>query len=340
MSRRTYRFACGPLALAGAFALLGAGEARSGAAPLPPIETPADTGRPVGILVHGRGELPGDSVAARKSWTRAIKSGTATLSGDSLLRDDDVWVAWYADALDPLAPPVCDAAPRPDRSRDGTGGDDDGLRAFFAAIGEGLTATLDMLDGHARDEARALAGDFLFIGDPVRRCAAETQLARVLARATREGRPVILVAHSFGALLSYGYLQSSPPDDSAHFTVRKYVTIGSLLGAPGVRSMLLGDTASRARLPNGVERWSNIVNPRDALAYSVAFETSADSAANGRAENLTTSAGTAGEDSHYIGRYLRDPVTVRSVVGAWCDAFPAGGRATSPVGCQALAGRR
>ena len=328
------------LVVAGAVALLSAGEARSGAAPLSPINFSADSTRPVVILVHGRGELPGDSVAARESWARAIRSGTATLSGDSLLRQDDVWVAWYADALDPLAPAVCDIAPRPDASRSGTGADDEGLRAFFAAIGEGLTATLDMLDGYARDEARALAGDFLFIGDPVRRCAAETQLARVLARATREGRPVILVAHSFGALLSYGYLRTSPPDDSAHYTVQKYVTIGSLLGAPGVRSMLLGDTASRARLPAGVQRWTNIVNPHDALAYSVAFETSADSASGGRAENLTTTAGTAGEDSHYIGRYLRDPVTVRSVVGAWCDAFPAAGRATRPAGCEALASGR
>jgi alpha-beta hydrolase superfamily lysophospholipase len=262
------------------------------------------------------------------------------LAGDSLLRHDDVWVAWYADALDPLAPAVCDIAPRSDASRGGTGGDDEGLRAFFAAIGEGLTATLDMLDGYARDEARTLAGDFLFIGDPVRRCAAETQLDRVLARAGREGRPVILVAHSFGSLLSYGYLRSSVPGDSSRFSVRKFVTIGSLLGAPGVRSMLLGDTAARARLPAGVQQWTNIVNPHDALAYAVPFQLSADSSAGGMMENLTTTAGTAGEDAHYIGRYLRDPVTVRSVVGAWCASFPSAGTATRPAGCEALASRR
>jgi alpha-beta hydrolase superfamily lysophospholipase len=341
MTSRLSRLARPLLAFTALIALTGAGVARDVAAPGEHADSVAGDRRPVVIIVHGRGELPGDSAAALATWRRALKSGIATLAGDSLLRDDDIRTAWYADALDPLAPAVCDAASRATSSDSARRSGDEGLRAFFAAVGEGLTATLDMLDGYARDEARALAGDFLFIGNPVRRCAAETQLARALASAKRDSRPVILVAHSFGSLLSYGYLRSPQPDDSSRTTVRHFVTIGSLLGAPGVRTMLLGDTASRATRPMVVERWTNIVDPRDALAYPITFALGADSSAARPTENLTTGAHAPNEDAHYIGRYLRDPVTVRSVAGAWCRAL--GERALPermPESCRTFAGGR
>lgn len=328
MIRHALRLAIPSLALAAAAALTGSAAATAFASSWAVSASPADTARPVVIIVHGRGQLPGDSAAARAEWTRTLRGAVAAVAGDSILRADDVWLAWYAGALDPLTPAVCDTPP------DGSAAAG-GLRALFAAVGVGLVATLDLLDDHAREEARALAGDFLFIGDPLRRCAGETQLARALARARREGRPVILVAHSLGSLVSYGWLRTAPPDELARTRIRRVITIGSVLGVPGVRATVYGDTATRIALPRDVGGWTNIVDPQDALAYPMAFPLGSDAA-----ENLTTATTPAGEDPHYIGRYLGDPVTARAVVEAWCGVSAPPPSARSPAssrGCRASA---
>ena len=310
-----------------------------GARPAVAMDEPAraasatDSGRPVVILVHGRGQLPGDSAAVRVEWSRVLRTGASTMAGVPVLRDDDVWLAWYADALDPLAPPVCASHRQAEADPAAPEQGGEGLRPVFAAMGEGLVALLDVFDGYARAEARALAGDLLFLGDPLRRCAGESRLEDALARADREGRPVILVAHSFGSLLSYGYLRSLSSGDASRFEIRRFITIGSLLGAPGARELLLGDTATTAVVPPAVRAWTNIVDVRDALAYSIAFGSDADSA---RVQNLTTTSGGAGADAHDVLRYLRDPVTVRSVAGAWCRAFDAGVRERAPQGCSII----
>jgi hypothetical protein len=301
-----------------AFALTALLPATDGVAASGSVPSTADPGRPVIIVVHGRGELPGDSVAVRSRWSRVLRAGVSELAGAPLIRDGDVRIAWYADALDPLAPALCDADPALPARRAGARRGVE-MEPLFTAMGEGLAAALDLFDGYARDEARAVAGDLLFLGDSLRRCAAETQLARALARAERERRPVILVAHSFGSLLAYDYLRSVSPDDTSEQSIQRFVTIGSLLGAPGARELLLGDTTTRASVPPGVRAWTNILDARDVLASSIAFA-DADAA---RVENLTTTPGVGGDDPHDVVRYLRDPVTVRTVVSGWCAAIDA-----------------
>ena len=326
------------LALIGAvFALNGAAVAAPGTAGASLTSSAPDTGRPVIILVHGRGQILGDSVAARAEWSRALQRGAAKVGSDSLLRDDDAWVAWYADALDPLAPATCNAKQASTTSSSESQNDDEQLREFFAAAGAGITAALDMIDGYAREEARALAGDLLFLGDPVRRCAAESQLENALARAAQQKRPVILVAHSFGSLLAYGYLQSTSAIDTGVVDIHQFVTIGSLLGAPGARQLFLGDHNARASLPPGVRAWTNVVDVRDALAHPIVFEQ--DSAA-ARVGNVFTSPGAPNSDPHSVTRYLTDSATARVVLGAWCEAFEVGGGAESPAGCTSLTAAR
>ena len=326
---------------AGALALSGGRVPRtgaeSGASPAHAPSLAPDDGRPVVIVVHGRGQLPGDSAAVRAQWSRVIQSRTSALAGTSVLRDDDVWVAWYADALDPLNPVVCTAETASDVTANGAQSEDARLREFFAAAGTGITAVLDLFDGYARDEARAIAGDLLFLGDPVRKCAAETELRNALARAAAEQRPVILVAHSFGSLLAYGYLASAVPDDSSAAEIHQFVTMGSLLGAPGARRLLLADHDSLPSLPHSVRAWTNITDPRDALAHPIRFDADADTT---RARNLTTTPSAPESDPHDIVRYLRDPVTVRVVAGAWCDAFRWTERERPPAGCHTLADSR
>jgi hypothetical protein len=320
-----------------AFALNGAALARPGQAQAISDSSAPAAGRPVVILVHGRGQLMGDTAAVRAEWSQVLLSGASRLASPAVLGDEDVRVAWYADALDPLAPVVCDAAPSSGATGNGARRDDEQLRAFFAAAGAGITAALDMIDGPARLEARALAGDLLFLGDPVRRCAAESRLESALSLAARQKRPVILVAHSFGSLIAYGYLQSASSSDSAAFDIHRFVTLGSLLGAPGARQLFLGDHEARASLPSGVRAWTNIVDVRDGLAHPILFDGDSTTA---RVDNVTTTPGSPGEDPHHVLRYLADPVTARVVLGAWCDAFEIESGQRLPAGCHALADSR
>jgi hypothetical protein len=326
------RIAALSLAVPAALAPLGTTPGLHSGTPAQIESVAPDSGRPVVILVHGRGQILGDSAAVRAQWSRVLQTGVSTLAGGELLREGDVRVAWYADALDPLAPAVCDEPPSPATSGNGAADEDAQLREFFAAAGAGITAVLDLFDGYARDEARAIAGDLLFLGDPLRKCAAERQLENAIARARQEGRPVILVAHSFGSLLAYGYLRSQP-DDSAAADIRQFVTIGSLLGAPGARKLFLGDSDSLATLPPGVQAWTNIVETRDALAYPILFDTSVDTT---RVRNLTTTPEAPGADPHDVVRYLRDPVTLRVLARAFCGALAVPPDVRKPSGCASL----
>ena len=321
------------VAAGSAFAIHGAALATPGVLAAHSTSSTSVGERPVVILVHGRGQILGDSAGVRSEWSRVLQSGASRIGSGSLLRDDDIWLAWYADALDPLASIACDTLPASRSAANGEGADDERLRAFFAAAGAGITAALELIDEPLlRLEARALAGDLLFLGDPLRRCAAERRLEDVLARAELQNRPVILVAHSFGSLIAYGYLHSTTlPADSGGSGIQRFVTLGSLLGAPGARQLFLRDREARASLPPGVHAWTNILDVRDGLAHPIAF--GGDST---RAVNVTTTAGSPGDDPHHVLRYLADPVTARVVLGAWCDAFrviPAG---VAPAGCDSV----
>jgi len=69
-----------------------------------------DRGRPVVLLVHGRGMLTHDTAVTRKMWLTALTSGGKTITALPLLSDRDVRVVWYADVLDPRSSAGCDYA--------------------------------------------------------------------------------------------------------------------------------------------------------------------------------------------------------------------------------------
>ena len=61
----------------------------------------AQRGRPVVLLVHGRGLQGQDSAALHSQWFDALRSGASTVVPDAPIQRADVRVVWYADALDP-----------------------------------------------------------------------------------------------------------------------------------------------------------------------------------------------------------------------------------------------
>lgn len=273
-------------------------------------------GRPVIIIVHGRGHLGQDSTARRAEWKRSLALGVGIPATDSLLLDDDVQLAWYADVLDPGSEEGCDFLASNPGSRARWKRDE--ASRTLSGIARGLLGFLaGALDSSASaSEARGALGDMLFAVDFWKRCGAERRLEQALERAAAGNRPVILVSHSLGALLSYDVLDGyAPLSKDGDTRVQHWITLASLLGAPLVRSLLLHDTAVVLPRPSGVRRWTNVRNPADPFALPV-------NAGDGDsvAVELQTQV-VGGEFAHELTTYLRDERTARVIVAAWCDRF-------------------
>jgi pimeloyl-ACP methyl ester carboxylesterase len=172
--------------------------------------------RPLILLLHGRGQLGRDTAEIRAEWQRALETGVSKLTERPLVGPGDVRLAWYADVLDPASSVGCDSDPRPRPQR--TSEDDGGVLQLLLGVTSTLfTSLYESMPDESRSSMRALVGDVLYLGDRRKRCGVERRLDAVLAQATREGRPVILVAHSFGSLVAYSYLRT----DRARASVRR-----------------------------------------------------------------------------------------------------------------------
>lgn len=276
----------------------------------------AQRGRPVILLVHGRGMLGRDTAATRKLWFDGLKSGAALTTREPTIEDGDVRVVWYADVLDPASSEGCDYAPTDPRAkRDAR--TDAGLKQLASFAG-GLFNVLSFVagDNDSGLEMRALASDAAFLGDARKRCGSEARLAAALDRAKGEGRPVILVAHSLGAIIAYDYL-STRADTGL---VRRFVTIGSMAGSRDLRELLIGgDSTDALAMPAGVSDWVNIHHGADPLATSLPI---------GR--DILTSPPADEPDAHEMLGYLRGAVSNKEILSGWCQAMPG----SRPSGCK------
>src|SRR4051812_19450609 len=228
-----------------------------------------DRGRPIVLLVHGRGMSDRDTAATRRMWQQALTSGARSLTSAPLIGDRDVRIVWYADVLGPRSGASCEYAsgdPRARRAR----GDDADFRSFLGMMGGILGVVTSLVDDNeGTAQLRALAGDASFVADAGKRCASEQRLATEIDRAKAEGRPIIIVAHSLGAVVAYDYL--SARRDSLP-VVDRLVTMGSMVGYPELRRLLIGGGTSDSltRLA-GVKEWVNLRNGQDVLAAPLAI---------------------------------------------------------------------
>lgn len=280
-----------------------------------PRAADAQRGRPVILLVHGRGMQDRDSVGARKQWVDALHSGAASLTHSASFDDTDVRVVWYADVLDPHSSEGCDYDPGDVRARRDAKTDAD-LKQVVSFAGGLINFISSLADDSAAKELRSFSADAAFLGDARKRCSSEARLGTAIDRAKREGRPVILVAHSLGALMAYDYL-STRTDTGA---IQSFITIGSMAGAPELRRLVIGgDSTDAFTVPVSVRQWTNIRHAKDGLATPLAI--GRDVVTDPPADEL---------DSHEMVGYLRGTVTAREILGAWCTAMP-GNR---PRGCN------
>jgi pimeloyl-ACP methyl ester carboxylesterase len=277
---------------------------------LVPVLSPPAAERPVVLLLHGRGVTGLDSASLRRDWRDALNMGLLAAGAVAMIREGDLRLVWYADALDTRATAACPS----DTGRAPTSE----VAAGMATAGALLGLMADWMGQAEATALRSLAGDLAYLGDPGARCTVEDRLGRALAAAAAEGRPVVLIAHSFGALVSYHHLRTRPAPAPR---VERYVTIGSLLGRPELRQLLLGaEGREGVSLPDSVGSWVNVRDPDDPLATAV-HPARAERA--GDILDVTTERSLPG-DSHDAARYLADPATARAVLGGWCAALSAG----------------
>lgn len=275
------------------------------------------TARPIILIVHGRGQLGRDTSALRRDLQRSLEAGLNLPVTDSLFHDGDVRLVWYADVLDPRSDDGCHFHEANSHSRERW--EQRGGAQGFWNLARGLVGlaagALDSVNG---DATRGLLGEMLFAGDLWKRCGAERRVAEALTVAALEGRPIVLVSHSFGALVTYGYLEGyRTPVGIRAPDVRRWITLGSMLGVSAVRQLMLGDIGTSLPRPPLVQDWLNLRDPDDALAARAAEEDSISSAL----ELETVVRG--GSLAHELPTYLRDPRAARAIAYGWCSAFTA-----------------
>ena len=287
-----------------------------GAVVLGPSED--DRGRPVVLLVHGRGMLDRDTAVTRKLWLNALVSGGKSITTAPVITERDVRLVWYADVLDPRSSSRCDYPDGDARARRSASTDPE-LRNLVATAGTLLDAITALVsDNEAGIQLRTLSADAAFLADSRKRCASEQRLGEALDRARREGRPVILVAHSLGSLVAYDYLSSR--NDSG--LVQRFVTTGSMVGSAELRRLLIGgDSSDTLVRPASVKSWINIRNENDFFAAPIAV---------GR--DVMAAPPMDEPNPHEITGYLRGSITATEVLGGWCAVYGA----KAPPGCRSI----
>ena len=294
-------------------------------------------GRPLVLIIHGRGLLGRDTSALRREWQSALDRGARGIAGGPLLRDSDVRLVWYADVLDPAANAAC-ATGDTHRGRMESG--DSGVQDVLGVFSTLLTWASGGTDGTSGGdslELRSFLGDLLYVADARRRCSAEQRLATALGDAHAQRRPVVLVAHSFGSLVAYGYLSGARDTAASERVIERFVTIGSLLGDDGIRELLFGTLGShRLALPLGVRSWINIRRAEDPFAAPIVAE--GENGSTQLKDVLLQSSASGPVLAHDITGYLADPATAQAVLGAWCSAFEAS--ADTPSRCTAIQDQR
>ncbi len=282
------------------------------------VSNTAERGRPLILLIHGRGMLDRDTAGTRKLWLDGLTAGAKSLTKESLIRDDDVRLVWYADVLDPRSTESCTWSvddPRTKRDRK----TDPGLKGLVSFVGNLMGALTTVADNaEAASTLRGFAGDAQFLADAGKRCASEKRLADELDRGRRDGRPVILVAHSLGAVVAYDYLSSR----SESGLVDRVVSVGSILGATELRRLLIGgDSTDTFDQPSSVKSWFNVRNDGDGLAVSLPF-----------GKDVLATPPADEPDRHEMVSYLRGQAGATAILGGWCAAY-----AAAPRACRDLA---
>jgi hypothetical protein len=165
-------------------------------------------------------------------------------------------------------------------------------------------------------------------------CETDEIIRAAFREARLAQRPLVVVSHSMGAMVTYRVMATQPPLD--RFTVSAYFTLGAQLGWPKIPPYLLGTGAGAGkafRWPDDTNVWVNLHGTNDPLAFTVGERFGATS---GRpwVDDVEIKTGNL-KVAHDVVNYLGDPFVAQRIAAAWCRAFAA--PAAPPPACRAAA---
>ncbi|GEO98084.1 esterase/lipase family protein [Methylobacterium haplocladii] len=142
----------------------------------------------------------------------------------------------------------------------------------------GLTPFDDVLIEYRLDDLWGYLEDAAF------RSAARDRLREVVER--HAGSRILLVAHSMGSLIAYDVLRMLERD-GVDLCVEHFVTLGAPLGLSDVR-LKMQEEHGDLKVPEGVRRWSNLVDRTDvATVGEDIVDSYAPSASGVRAQDIS-----------------------------------------------------
>jgi hypothetical protein len=228
--------------------------------------------QPLIIGIHGLNNKPG-RLTLQRWWRAALSEGMARNIAQKTAEPPalpEFQRCHWADLLHPVPYSLAtDPEPYlPDASDGPMPEGKSGTRRRLAALGlEAAGKMLDtlassrFLDERLEQLIESKANDlFRYHSDPRLRGLIRKRLAARLAKAKRNGRPVLLIAHSMGSIIAYDVLRQNRELMVSHF-----VTIGSPLGLGEVKAASAREFGD-PRIPDGVAAWSNLADPRDRIA--------------------------------------------------------------------------
>jgi pimeloyl-ACP methyl ester carboxylesterase len=294
-------------------------------------------GRPVVIFVHGRDQMFEPQGRLERFWFEAFDAGLERAHAAGLVPRADRRFVYYASYFAPGYEPSknCEAV---ERTRGGSSTAEEAERALVEDIYERTvpvrsswfdrikrTVIQDLiapLPGEAATSAvLSLLGDTkAYLERRERFCDTNNALIGLLDSAAASKRPVILVAHSMGALVVYNALAQMDSVRTAPPIVDRLVTFGTQLGYEKLMPAVAGDSTMTApfRLPSGIKQWVNLYGRADYLAWPVRGKYRLQ-----RTKFAELSPQTQPNDPHGVTGYLIHPWTARAVASAWCAAFRA-----------------
>lgn len=283
---------------------------------------------PVVVLVHGRGQSGSSIDEVRNRFTGAFRDAQVARFGIQIVPDSDVGFVWYADVLDPTSqrPPGAVQCMHAMSVTNPSQGWIDGLRSALIDFAASVHLDKPLIKTF-------MADTYDYLSSPTARCEANTRVAVALEIDYR-GRPVVLVAHSMGGIVSFSALAENSrtlnPQDRVHIT--RFVTIATQIGVRQVLSGLDGSyTSLPVPEPITIDSWRNFRNEGDLLAFDTGPAFDATDKMREPRDIVIHEHG----DPHAATTYLANAQVLQSILWSWCRSYPPA--PSKPVQCAQVA---